>query len=161
VAATADLAPDVIRYGALFSRYYKWREGVDPPGHRPFMRNHVWGGWESNRVGIGEIVRLCRQVGADPLLCVNFMGGGRTRYAATREGDRTGDAGEAADWVAYANDPDHPERRRHGAREPYWIGLWQVGDETSYRDDGFTRDEAVARTVEFARAMRARDPRSP
>ena len=51
VAATADLAPDVIRYGGLFSRYYKWREGVGPPARRPPMRNYVWGGWERNRVG--------------------------------------------------------------------------------------------------------------
>ena len=27
-----DLAPGAIRFGGLFSRYYKWREGVGPAG---------------------------------------------------------------------------------------------------------------------------------
>src|SRR5687768_17149630 len=31
VDVTKDLAPDVIRFGGLLSRYYKWREGVGPP----------------------------------------------------------------------------------------------------------------------------------
>jgi hypothetical protein len=61
--AVADLSPDVIRLGGLFSRYYRWREGVGPPGDRPRMRNHVWGGWETNRVGTGEVVSLCRRSG--------------------------------------------------------------------------------------------------
>jgi alpha-L-arabinofuranosidase len=158
VAATADLAPGAIRWGGLFSRYYKWREGVGPPERRPPMRNYVWSGWESNRVGTREFVDLCRRADAAPLLCVNFLGDGRQRYARTREGDRTGDAQEAADWVSYANDPDNPERRRHGDREPYGVKLWQIGNETSYDADGFTRDEAITHTIEFARAMKRRDP---
>lgn len=158
VDAAADLSPDVVRFGGLLSRYYRWREGVGPPAGRPRMRNHVWGGWESNRVGTAELVSLCRRVGAEPMFCVNFLGDGHAGYARTREGDRTGDAREAADWVAYCNDPDHPERRRHGSAEPYAVRLWQVGNETSYGEGGFGKDEAVARTAEFARAMRARDP---
>jgi alpha-L-arabinofuranosidase len=158
LAATADLAPGAIRWGGLLSRYYKWREGVGPPERRLPMRNYVWGGRESNRVGTREFVDLCRRTGAAPLLCVNFLGDGRQRYARTREGNRTGDAQEAADWVSYANDPDDPERRRHGAAEPYGVKLWQIGNETSYGADGFTRDEAIAHTGDFARAMKARDP---
>jgi alpha-L-arabinofuranosidase len=154
VDAVADLAPDTIRLGGLFSRYYRWREGVGPPGSRPPMRNLFWGGWETNRVGTAELVDLCRRTGAEPLLCVNFLSDGH----AAAHGDRTADAAEAADWVAYCNDPDHPERRRHGFPEPHGVKLWQVGNETSYAEGGFGKDEAVARTVEFARAMRARDP---
>src|SRR5215467_5565346 len=30
VAITRDLAPGAIRFGGLFSRYYRWREGVGP-----------------------------------------------------------------------------------------------------------------------------------
>ncbi|HVY68599.1 MAG TPA: alpha-L-arabinofuranosidase, partial [Verrucomicrobiae bacterium] len=36
VAASKDLAPDVMRYGGLLSRYYKWREGVGPATRRPW-----------------------------------------------------------------------------------------------------------------------------
>src|SRR6516164_8039028 len=51
VGTVRDLSPDVIRFGGLYSRYYKWREGVGPPAKRPWARNYVWGGKETNRVG--------------------------------------------------------------------------------------------------------------
>lgn len=159
VAATRDLAPDALRWGGNFIRWYRWREGVGPVAERPWMYNLEWGGRESNRVGTHEFVDFCRRVGAEPLMCVNFLSDGHREYWNTVHGEnRSGDAREAADWVSYANDPDNPERRRHGVREPYRIPLWQIGNETSYGDRGFPRDEAIAHTIEFARAMRARDP---
>ena len=36
---TRDLAPGMMRFGGLLSRYYKWREGVGPAAKRPWMRN--------------------------------------------------------------------------------------------------------------------------
>lgn len=158
VETTHDLAPGVLRFGGLFSRYYKWREGVGPAERRPWMRNYVWGGKETNRVGTHEFVDLCRRVGAEPLYCVNFLSDGEKRYAATREGNRTGDATEAAEWVAYANDPDHAERKAHGATQPYGIKLWQLGNETSYGGTStFSKDQAIAATIAFAKAMKERD----
>jgi alpha-L-arabinofuranosidase len=71
---------------------------------------------------------------------------------------RTGDAIEAADWVSYANDPDNAERRANGAPAPYNIKVWQLGNETSYGDGGFTKDESIEHTIEFAKAMKQRDP---
>jgi alpha-L-arabinofuranosidase len=157
ISTVQDLAPDVVRFGGLFCRYYKWREGVGPVERRPWMRNYVWGGKETNRVGTHEFVDFCRRVGAEPLYCVNFLSDGRKQYRKMPEGDRTGDAREAADWVSYANDPDNAERRGHGAREPYNIRLWQLGNETSYGDDGFHLEETIEHTIEFSRAMRERD----
>src|SRR3954451_15390222 len=104
-----DLAPGAMRFGGLFSRYYHWREGVGPAARRPAMRNYVWGGKETNRVGTDEFVDLCRRVGAEPFFCVNFLSDGEKRY-----GVRTADAQEAADWVSYAK-----------------LKLWQIGNETS------------------------------
>lgn len=124
-----DLAPGVIRFGGLFSRYYRWREGVGPPAKRPRMRNYVWGGFETNRVGTSEFVELCRSVGAAPLFCVNFLSDGHQEF--WKEG-RAGDAREASDWVSYANDPDNPLRKAHGFPEPFNIKFWQLGNETSY-----------------------------
>jgi alpha-L-arabinofuranosidase len=159
VDLTRMLAPDVIRYGGLLSRYYKWREGVGPASERPWMRNYEWGGKETNRVGTAELVDLCERVGAAPLYCVNFLGDGVRAYASTPEGDRTGSAEEAAEWVSYCNDPSHALRRAHGHPRPYDVKLWQIGNETSYGDATFARDRAIESTVEFARAMRARDAR--
>lgn len=157
VDITGDLAPDVIRYGGLFSRYYKWREGVGPLAQRPWMRNYEWGGKETNRVGTAEFVDFCRRSGAAPLVCVNFLSDGVQAYAHTPEGNRSGDAQEAADWVSYCNDPDDALRHAHGHAQPYEVRLWQVGNETSYGDATFPRDRAIGATVAFARAMRARD----
>ena len=152
-----DLRPDVIRFGGLYSRYYKWREGVGLPEKRPWTRNYVWGGKETNRVGTHEFVDLCRRVGAQPLYCVNFLGDGEQRYRQTPEGDRTGDALEAADWVSYCNDPDSAARRRNGMPQPLNVKLWQLGNETSYGNATFSKQEAIRNAVEFARAMKARD----
>jgi alpha-L-arabinofuranosidase len=159
VETTASLSPGVLRFGGLFSRYYKWREGVGPVERRPAMRNYVWGGKETNRIGTAEFVDLCKRVGAEPLYCVNFMSDGEKRYAQAREGNRTGDAQEAADWVSYANDPNHKERKSHGHAEPFNIKLWQLGNETSYGGACFKKDEAIATTIEFARKMHERDSR--
>lgn len=158
VDTVKDLAPGMMRFGGNFSRYYKWREGVGPVKSRPPMRNYDWGGMETNRVGTAEFVDFSRRVGAEPFYCVNFRGDGHQAYRNKPEGDRTGDAREAADWVSYCNDPDNRERIGHGVREPYHLKTWQIGNETSYGRGGFPKDEAIARTIEFAKAMRGRDP---
>lgn len=157
VETTRDLAPGMLRFGGLFSRYYKWREGIGPATKRPRMRNYVWGGKESQRVGTHEFVDFCRRVAAEPLYCVNFLADGEKRYAATPEGDRTGDSREAADWVSYCNDPAHAERKANGHAAPFSLKYWQLGNETSYGSGCFSKDEAIATTIDFAKAMRARD----
>jgi alpha-L-arabinofuranosidase len=158
VDATSELAPGALRFGGLFSRYYKWHEGVGPADKRPWMRNYVWGGKETNRVGTQEFVELCRRVGAEPLYCVNFESDGEKRYATMPEGNRSGDAREAADWVSYANDPDNAERKAHGVSAPYGIKLWQLGNETSYGGKNtFQKEQSIQTTIEFAKAMRERD----
>jgi alpha-N-arabinofuranosidase len=158
VTITRDLAPGVVRFGGNFSRYYKWREGVGPVRSRPWMRNYDWGGQETNRVGTHEFVDFCRSVGAEPLYCVNFESDGITWYKNTPEGNRSGSAEEAADWVSYANDPGNRDRKANGSPEPYNIKLWQIGNETSYLKNGFTKDQSITKTIEFAKAMRRRDP---
>src|SRR5688500_16604068 len=157
VETTQDLAPGMIRYGGLLSRYYKWREGIGPAAKRPWFRNYVWGGKEPHRVGTHEFVDFCRRVNSEPMYCVNFLADGEKRYATTPEGDRTGDANEAADWVSYTNDPEHPERKANGHPAPFNLKYWQLGNETSYGNACFKKDQAIATTIEFAKAMRARD----
>ncbi len=154
-----DLSPGVVRFGGLYSRHYKWREGVGPVERRPSTRNYFWGGKETNRVGTHEFVDFCRRVGADPLYCVNFLADGEQRFRKTpSEGDRTGDAIEAADWVSYANDPDNRERKANGAAQPFNIKLWQLGNETSYGNQTFKVDDAIRHTIDFSKEMRRRDP---
>ncbi|MBA4062470.1 MAG: alpha-L-arabinofuranosidase [Isosphaera sp.] len=159
VEATKALAPPMLRWGGLFSAYYRWREGVGPRDRRKPMHNLVWGGVESNQVGTLEFLDFCEQVKAEPLMCVNFEAEGYPPWAKNALGEvRAGDAREAADWVRYCNDPKDRDRIAHGRREPAQVKFWQIGNETSYSAERFKKADAVARTLEFAHEMRKADP---
>ena len=155
IETTRELAPPLIRWGGCFSSYYRWREGVGPREGRTPMHNLLWGGMESNQVGTDEFVGFCRQVGAAPLLAVNFESDGRQRWAHPLKGGmRSAGPEEAAAWVAYCNDPDDDLRRAHGVVEPYNVRLWQIGNETSYDQRGYDLETAAERTRVFAKAIR-------
>ena len=161
VNCVQDLSPGMIRWGGNFIRYYKWREGIGPVKDRPWMYNYYWGGKETNRVGTHEFVDFCRRVGADPLLVVNFMSDGVERFKNTIHGNnRMGTAKEAADWVSYCNDPDNAERKANGTPSPLNVKYWQIGNETSYSfvKSKFNKGSAIKHTIEFAKAMKERDP---
>src|SRR5262245_58765464 len=157
VDITHELGPTMIRWGGIFVDFYRWREGVGPRESRPPMLNLLWGGIESNQVGTSEFVDLCRRVGAEPLICVNFESDGRRQYMSSRGRARTADAAEAAAWVAYCNDPGNRDRKSHGPAEPLRVRHWQIGNETSYDRNGFDLETAARKTEEFARAMRGAD----
>lgn len=158
LAVTHDLAPTMMRWGGIFADFYRWREGVGPRDKRPPMLNLLWGGVESNQVGTHEFVDLCTAVGAEPLICVNFESDGRQQYRKAKDSVRTADAQEAAAWVAYCNQPRHPERLAHGRQAPLRVRYWQLGNETSYDKNGFDVETAARKTIEFATAMRAVNP---
>jgi alpha-L-arabinofuranosidase len=158
VEVTRELGPTMMRWGGIFADFYRWREAVGPRDSRRPMLNLLWGGIESNQVGTAEFVDLCRRVGAEPLICVNFESDGRKQYMNAKGSVRTGDAKEAAEWVAYCNDPGNAERKAHGQAAPFGVRHWQIGNETSYDKNGFDLDTAARKTVAFARAMRAADP---
>ena len=160
VDITKELAPGMMRWGGLFSAYYRWREAVGPRDKRKPMLNLHWGGVETNQIGTAEFVDFCRQVNTEPLMCVNFEAEGYKPWAVDATGDvRAGDAREAAEWVAYCNDPGNKERVGHGHRDPLTINVWQIGNETSYSNERFDTNTAIAKTIEFATAMRKADQR--
>ena len=155
---TRELAPTLIRWGGCFVSYYKWKEGIGPMEKRKPMVNILWGGIYNNQVGTHEFVDFCRQVGAEPLICVNFESDGRPQWATSPKGEiRLGTAEEAAEWVDYCNNPSNPERIQNGRVEPYNVKFWQIGNETSYGDD-FDSETGAKKTLKFARAMRRADP---
>jgi alpha-L-arabinofuranosidase len=160
VEVTRELAPTLIRWpGGCFASYYRWKEGVGPRSRRKPMLNLCWGGTETNQVGTHEYIDFCRRVGADSLTVVNFESDGRKQWAhPSKGGVRSGSPREAAAWVDYCNNAKSPLRRRHGAREPFNVRLWQIGNETSYDPNGYDAETAARRTVAFARAMRRADP---
>ncbi|MBN1185397.1 MAG: hypothetical protein JXB49_24140 [Bacteroidales bacterium] len=159
VKCVADLSPGMIRWGGNYTRYYKWREGIGPAEKRPWLYNCDWGGKETNRVGTHEFMDFCRRVEAEPLICINFMSDGFKEFKISHGQDRYGTVDEAAEWVSYCNDPDNRDRKKNGEVNPFSVKYWQIGNETSYGGNyGFTLDQAIVHTREFAKAMRKRDP---
>ena len=154
-----DLAPTMIRFGGCFASYYRWKEGVGPMEKRVPMVNYCWDGLYSNHVGTHELIDFCRQVNAEPLIVVNMESDGREYWAHPKPGvDRLGTAEEAAEWVDYCNNSDNDLRRSHGHNDPYHVKFWQLGNETSYDERGFTSDQCARVTERFAKAMRRVDP---
>ena len=154
-----ELGPKMVRFGGCFSSYYHWREGVGPRDRRVQMLNQDWEALYHNQMGTAEVMDFCRQVNAEPLFCVNFESDGRMDWAyPSCGGDRLGTAEEAAQWVAYCNHADNPERLAHGVEEPYNIRWWQLGNETSYTKRGHTSDYNAELAKRFADAMRKEDP---
>jgi alpha-N-arabinofuranosidase len=143
VEAVRALKPGVIRFGgsALDDASlgdFSWRDTLgDPDRRRPFR---AWGGLQPAGAGLEEIVQFCRQVGAEPLICVRF----------TRRGPK-----DAADQVQYFNGsvdtPMGQLRARNGHPEPYHICYWQVGNERAGA-------EYETQLAEFCRAMKGADP---
>lgn len=159
VGITKELSPGMIRWGGIFSSYYRWKEAVGPRDQRKPMLNITWNGIESNQIGTAEFVDFCRQTGADPLMAVNFEAEGYPGYAVTKKGDiRSADAKEAAEWVDYCNNPSNKLRIKHGFKDPLPIKFWQIGNETSYGKGKFDNETAAKKTVEFSKAMKSVDP---
>ena len=145
-----ELRPPVIRYpGGNFASGYHWEDGIGPRGQRPPRFDKAWQVSESNQVGTDEFVQFCRDVGAEPFLVVN---------------DGSGTAQEAAQWVAYCNDPlttPQGERRAaNGHLAPYRVRLWGIGNEVwgPWQIGHAPAEDYVGRLQSFAASMHEVDP---
>ena len=160
IKATRELAPTLIRWpGGILTAYYRWKEAIGPSKRRKPLANLCWCGVETNQVGTHEFIDFCRQVRADPLFVVNFECDGAPRWKRDPNGSyRSAGPREAGEWVDYCNNPSNALRRKNGARVPFNVRLWQIGNETSYDKAAYDCETAARRTVAFAKAMRKADP---
>ncbi len=120
VQALRRLDPPVLRWpGGCFADDYHWRDGIGPRDTRPRRFNIHWGNApEHNHFGTHEFIDLCREIGAEPYICLN-LGSGSPR--------------EAREWVEYCNGVGDStlveERRKNGSPEPFNVRYWGVGNE--------------------------------
>ena len=120
VQALRRLDPPVLRWpGGCFADDYHWRDGIGSRDTRPRRFNIHWGNApEHNHFGTHEFIDLCRQIGAEPYICLN-LGSGSPR--------------EAREWVEYCNGVGDSslveERRKNGSPEPFRVRYWGVGNE--------------------------------
>jgi alpha-L-arabinofuranosidase len=147
------LRPAFIRWpGGNVAQDYHWIWGVGPRDERPEWINLSWQNErESSDFGTHELIRLCRNVGAEAHLVVNVEGRGAT-------------AEEAADWVEYVNGATRTKygalRAGHGSPTPFDVRTWELGNEI-WGDwvRGHSDAETYARNyLRYRDAMLARDP---
>jgi alpha-L-arabinofuranosidase len=141
VEAVKELAPPVVRWGGstVDPGPYHWSDAIGDRDLRPSFVNRVWGRRDTNDVGVEEFVRLCRAVGAEPLICVSL-------------GDGVESARHMVEYLNGSADSGWGRKRAgNGHPEPYGVRFWQVGNEIDA--SGYVRS-----LVEFAGAVRAADP---
>jgi alpha-N-arabinofuranosidase len=146
-----EAGTSLIRYpGGGLADHFHWRDSIGPMASRP-VRPHVLDPESSKLVfGMAEFMDLCRMVGAEPLITVNIT---------------SGTPQEAADWVAYCNRANNPEREKNGSRAPYKVRYWEIGNEqyisnpASGLPNSYLPPDVYARRYqEFVTAMKAVDP---
>ena len=137
----------VLRWpGGCFADDYHWRDGIGPAEKRPKRVNLWWGQYvEDNSFGTHEFIELCRLIGAEPYLAGN-VGSGTPQ--------------EMREWAEYCNFPSgstlSDERTANGAREPFGVRYWGVGNENWGCGGRMTPEEYGALYRRFSAYLLAR-----
>lgn len=133
--AIEAIQPPTIRWpGGCYASAYRWKSGIGPQddrvSHPMEYRNDI----DVNSFGTDELMKLCRRIGAEPILVVNL---------GTREWtNRVGKAGEnidwfqdICDWVEYCNGSADTfwgaKRAAEGHPEPYRVLYWEIDNEVN------------------------------
>ena len=114
-----ELNVPLVRYpGGNFVSGYNWEDGVGPRESRPRRLELAWRTIETNEIGINEFMKWAGKAWAQVDMAVNL-------------GTRGIDA--ARNLVEYCNHPGGSYysdlRASHGAKEPYGIKTWCLGNE--------------------------------
>ena len=155
--AIADLKPPVIRYpGGCFASAYRWKDGIGPQEKRQPYPFSIWDDLEVNSFGTDEFIRMCRAVGAEPMIVINIG----TPMWNVRRTPATADVDwlqEALDWLEYCNGPATSKwgavRAANGHPEPYNVKYWEIDNELETSVEDY-----VAAVKKFVPAMKAMDP---
>jgi alpha-N-arabinofuranosidase len=147
------LRPAFIRWpGGNVAQDYHWIWGVGPRDERPEWVNLSWSNErEPSDFGTPELIRFCRNLGAEPHLVVNVEGRGAT-------------AEHAANWVEYTNGGVTTKygalRAKDGSPEPFAVKTWEIGNEIwGNWVRGHSDAETYARNyLRYREAMLAVDP---
>ncbi len=136
----------VIRFpGGCGAHQYNWKDAIGG-GRKHFL------------FGIDEFLKVCRQVGAEPLFTVSYF---------------TGSAFDAADLVEYLNAPNdgsNPgggmdwarKRSENGHPEPYAVRYFEIGNEVWNGDHRLVRevkaDDYAEKYLQYYKLIKEVDP---
>ena len=134
-----QIKPPIVRWpGGNFASGYHWKDGIGDSDRRPTRWDYTWNALEYNDFGTDEYMQFCKEVGCEPLICINAGSPGTIK--------------EAADWVKYCK-----EKSKKFLPVKYWdignemYGNWQLGHIDS--------ETFAHRSLKFIKAMRKIDPK--
>lgn len=140
----------VMRFpGGILSDYYDWHDGIGPQAQRRVMQHPSDSGKSRHTFGSPEFFQLLKDTNSEGLITVNVG---------------TGTPKLAADWVAYANQPNHAQRAKDGHPAPMDIKLWEIGNEVylpgnpSEKKITQTPAEYAENYLAFSQAIKKVDP---
>ncbi len=150
--AVDELAPTCLRWpGGGYVAQYRWKWGIGPQEERQRWPNWMWMDYDQNCFGTDEFIRFCREINTEPVIVVSVA-----FERPAEEYERI--VQEAADWVAYCNEPATGKwgrvRAANGHPEPYNVKYWEIDNEMW--EMGIERYEKCVK--DFSEAMRAVDP---
>ena len=150
VALSEEQNVTVFRYpGGTLADFYHWKDGVGKSTSRPARKHPTDPGTSSNDFGSPEFFKFIKKTYSEALVTVNVG---------------TGSPDEAAQWVSYANQLNHPLRTQDGLPEPQNVKLWEIGNELYLPGNPgeqkitLTPELYAERYLKFAEAMRKADP---
>ncbi len=160
--AVEGLTPPIIRWpGGCFASLYLWKDGIGPQHTRRRYAAVMWEDQDTNSYGTDEFLRMCEQIGSEPLICVN-TGVLNSACGAPAQWKLSPDTTEtylqyALDWMEYCNGDAATTtwgavRAANGHPEPYNVTYWEIDNETWAAGSS----AYIARVLEFAPAMRAK-----
>jgi alpha-L-arabinofuranosidase len=150
MTAARDWGVSVLRWpGGDFASQYHWEDAIGPVTSRTREFNAAWLEEESNHFGTDEFIAFCKNVHAEPYICINAG---------------TGTIKEAASWVEYCNGTGDTKyanlRRKNGHSEPFRVRYWGLGNEVygSWQIGHKNAEDYTKFAVECAKMMKWVDP---
>ena len=144
-----ELNPPIVRFpGGTVTNIYHWQDHIGPVNERKKGNNLIWDGRMCHEFGTAEFVKYCREIGAEPMICINIS---------------SGSLQEAADWVEYCNGTGDTYyanlRRSHGYEEPFNVKYWEIGNENYCEPDlgGFTAESYTRVACEYGKYLKLTD----
>jgi len=136
--AAIDLKPPVIRWpGGCYASAYNWKDGIGSQDNRRVHPFYQWDDRDVNSLGTDEFMKLCKLVGAEPIMVLNL---GVAYPCAGYESSTPFPRPEAEllqdalDWIEYCNGSVDTEwgavRAANGHPEPYNVKYWEIDNET-------------------------------
>lgn len=145
-----ELNVPMVRYpGGNFVSGYNWLDGIGDVSKRPRRLELAWGTTEPNTFGTDEFMKWCKKFNIEPMMAVNLG---------------TGTPDSARALVEYCNHKSGTEwsdmRIKNGAKNPYGVKLWCLGNEMDGEWQMGHKDAAEYGKVakEAAKLMKWTDP---